>query len=468
MPIADVVTAVTKWRTDYPHYQLFQDYYDGRHQLRFASEDWRQKYASLIGAVVMGIRENLCPAVVTGFTDAISVNSWGIDGSDREAVSQGLSRLEGLINREAFRAGDAFALAWPGRDGTTKASFQRARDMVPQADDLDPDRLLWCAKIWLDTPSNRGRVNIYTDRGVERWETANPLASESRAWSEMPTELNAWRGCTDKDGDWLPHDYGVVPVCWWKQDADDQTGPGRSILSDVVPVQDALNRSLADMVVTSEAYSRPFWYLLNFQQQATQNPYALAAAKTTSTDVLAPSFTQQRWDPNKQRIFTHDGPGPFGQLDPPDLTKLQQVQDGYALKVARVVGLPNYHFSQTSGDVPSGESLRVLTTRKTSRVRAWQRDATPVWRGLMQLLGVPEPDIKWVDPAPLAEDERLSYANLARDLGLPPEIWLREAGYDADMEIDGVRLAALVRSQAASTGSALGNAFMAGITPATY
>lgn len=420
MSIEHVASAVTQWRTNVKRYGMYRDYYDGNHSLKFMTPNFREKF----GHIIMRLRENLCPAAVTAFTDSLSVQSWG-DGALAEAEEQGLSRLMGMVTRETYRCGDAFVLVWNGADGTPKPHYHRADQIVPHVDSVDTDRLDWAAKPWVNT-AKHGRVNLYYPDRVERWVTSSPLAvdRDSRVTADLfPEGVNGWVPYSDEDGGpEIRHDFGVVPVCWWKLDADDQSGYGKSILTEVVPLQDALNKSVADMVVTSEAYSRPFWYLLNFRNEPKLNP---------ETGKLEPPA---KFDPTKSQIVTHDGPGPFGQLDPPDLTRLLKIQDGFAVKVARVIGAPSYYFTQTSGDVPSGESLKVLSSRKTAAVQAFQRDSQPVNRGLMQLLGH-DVEPAWAPAVIQSEAEKLANAQIMVDLGVPLEKVFEYLGYEDPQDL---------------------------------
>ncbi|MGD7788206.1 phage portal protein [Propionibacteriaceae bacterium Y1700] len=424
MPVQDAAAAVDQWKHRAPRYTLFRDYYNGQHSLKFATPNFVEKY----GQIIKSLRENLCPAVVSAFTDRLSITAWTGDGETAaldESVEQGVSRLVNLVHREAFRTGDAFALVWPGADGTPKATYHRADEIVPHVDPVDPDRLDWAAKVWYDRGLRRGRVNVYYTDRVERYRTlAEVHADQSSA--DLPSEPTAWVPHADDDGaEVIGHTFGAVPVCWWKRDADDQRSGGRSVLADVIPLQDALNKSVADLVVTSETYSRPFWYLLNHAPgEARIDPATGLPGKQQALG--------QKFDPTRQQVFTTDGPGPFGQLTPPDLTRLLTIQDGYAHKIARVVGVPTYYFSQTSGDVPSGESLRVLSSRLTAGVEDFQQDASPVWRGLMQLLGH-DVSPEWASAAPMDEAEKLDAAVTKKQLGYPLVDILRDLG-EADAE----------------------------------
>lgn len=409
--IENVISAVKEWKARKPKYDAYRAYYRGQHELKFATPDFERKH----GGLFRSLRENLCRAVVTAHTDRLRVERWGDKADNIEADDQGLTRLQGLVHREAYRCGDAYTLTWNGSDGTPKARFHRADQIVPHVDELDPDRLDWAAKPWI-TSDNFGRVNIYYADRVERFRTVGKLA-EDASYTDMPEQPQAWMPHADDDGgDTIGHDFGAVPVCWWKHDADDVDGYGYSILDDVIPLQDALNKSLADLLVLSETHARPFWYLLNFK-----TPAALDATNPYLPGQQAAAPKPRKFEPTQQQIVTHDGPGPFGQLEPPDLRRILDEQTALKDKIASVAGVPSYYFSQTSGQIPSGESLRVLTSRLIAAGAGFQDVATPVWRGQGQLLGMGEVEPIWADLMPMDETERIANAEAYYRMGLADE-----------------------------------------------
>lgn len=413
MPIEHVSDAIAEWKARKPNYDTLRAYYRGQHQLRFATQDFERKHGSLFKS----LRENLCEAVVTAHTDKLSIESWGDKVDEATAEQLGLSRLEGLVNREMVRCGDAYSLTWEGRGGKPTPRYHRADQIVPHVDDLDPSVLDWAAKPWIWR--GYGRVNVYYADRVERFITreALPISGDQQepSWSDVSTDPDRWMPHEDDDGgDTIGHAFGAVPVCWWKRDADDTEGYGASALNNVIPLQDALNKGLADLLVLSEAYSRPFWYLLNFKPSS-ENPLLMAQEAAQAL-----GEAQRTFDPNRQRIFTHDGNGPFGQLDPPDLMRLIEQQRELKNKIGSVSGVPTYYFTQTSGQVPSGESLRVLTSRLVSSVRDMQRDSGPVWRGQARLLGI-DAAPSWADPMPQDETEKIDNALKLLSLGFALE-----------------------------------------------
>ena len=111
-----------------PAYRTFRDYYDGRHQLRFATAKFQADY----GQLVLSLRENLCPAVVAGFTDDLAVQAWGDAVALDTATEQGLSRLVGQWMQETWKSGDGYVMVWPNRQGVPVPHLQTAETGIPQ------------------------------------------------------------------------------------------------------------------------------------------------------------------------------------------------------------------------------------------------------------------------------------------------------------------------------------------------
>ena len=433
MAVADLVRALSDaaQRGARPSYRVYRDYYDGRHQLRFATQKFQNDY----GQLVLSLRENLCPAVVAGFTDDLAVKSWGKTVNLDTATQQGLDRLVGQWVQETWKSGDGYVMVWPNRLGVSVPHLQTAEQGIPEVDPDNPALLRQWVKHWIDRRTGHGRAMIVYPDHAERYVTRDRLRDESNLAavpSEFPTGATAWAEY-DADGDpaIIPHSYNGVPVCWLPLDASNAGDYGRSILTDVVPLQDALNKSVADMVVAGEDYAEPLWALLKYRSEdrpAQANPFVpvptlplppgVPELTGSTMPATAPASSQPKFDRNRQHMFVTSAEGPLTQLDPPDLEVLGKTQDRYALKIARVVGLPSFYVTQTSGDVPSGESLRVLAMRRTGRLRRFQNTALPVLRGLGQLLGMENPEPVWEPVVMVDELEKWQIAQQQRDMSL--------------------------------------------------
>jgi hypothetical protein len=234
----------------------------------------------------------------------------------------------------------------------------------------------------------------------------------------MPAKLTQWRPYDDHPdggGAAVPHDFGKVPGVWARR-GDHSSGYGESMLNDVLPLQDTLNKSLADLVLVSDAYAEPLYGLLGSKRTtgAILNPYAAtpdgAAGGSTDPNPDIPRHTGAR-------MFETDAKGPFVAVNPPDLRHVVAQQDAYVGKIARVVGFPGYMLTQAQGDTPSGIALRILKGRFVASVEAMHTQLTPLMRGMCELLGLPGASPEWVAPQQLDPLELAEMAQAQDSIG---------------------------------------------------
>ena len=444
-----VMQAVAEYHAHSPGYALHRDYHDGKHRFSFASPKFRARY----GWVLRASRENLCPAVVSAHVDRLTVESWG-DNAD-EAAQEGMTRLARLVHTEAHVTGDAFTLTWY-RPGTTDPMpvFHRAHQIVPFINDEQPDQLDAAAKVWIDA-EGYARINLYDAEKLTRWRSTSKASvltfAERTNPPTLPDSASAWQPHDTRDAKHEEgHAFRAVPVCWWKRGAPSQFDRGVSILRDVISPQDRLNKVIADAVVSAERIALPVRYILNVAEEQ------LRARLNPSTGLMEPP--RPPFDEAVNSLLMHSAGGPAGQFEGPDAQHLMLMKNDLESEVARITGVPSYYLAQTSGDVPSGESLRVVTSRLLSAVTSFQRDANPVWKGQLELLGWTNPAIKWANPMPMSEAERVEVATAKhRDLGYALEDAIADLG---ETDTEGiVSRAAQARAQSAA---AVGEAFRAG------
>lgn len=455
MPIADVITAVKDHKARAKTVSLYRDYDKGNHRYPFASDAFKKDYLW----VLQNARENMCPAVIRSFTDLVAIQAWaGAGAKDAAKVAEDL-RLTRVINlgvREAHRTGDSYVLAWPNSQGVVRPWYHRADQVAYKVSDDDPDEFDWLAKLWViesGTDIGKGRVNVYYADRVERWITQGKVQQDENTAADWPTGDTSYQPFTGEDGgETIRHEFGRVPWTHLAFDADTQGGHGRSVLRDVVPLQDGLNKSLADLIVGSESFARPLRALMNYQPEVSIDPNTGKAVQE-----------KLEFDPTKQSILGVRGNGPLTQLDPPDATKLTAVQEAFAQKIARVVGIPPTDILPDLGNVPSGASLRVLAGRRTNAVRDFEQDNTAAIVRLMALLGVEDAVPEWVDPAPMDGTEEIEIAQSKRDLGYPLAEVLPDLG---ETPPDIQRIVNGATAEEANIGRVAAAAFRAGQDPA--
>ena len=447
MPVTDVIEALKIRERRIYETSIYRDYYEGRHRYPFASRSFRNNYMW----VLRNSRENMCPAIVHSHSDLVEIKSWSGSGAERaDEVSSdpaiGLNTALNLAFRESFRTGDAYILVWPDREGNPRPWYHRSDRVVFKEDPEYPDGVEWYAKVWPGN-DNFGRVNLYYVDRVERYITTVKVRFNRDDPVNWPTYPQAY--ILDPDIPQLNYEYDRAPWVHLAFDADEQGGYGRSILTDAIPIQDALNKSVADLIVSSDKFALPLRALMNYDPQRRIDPNT----GTVQEEKLV-------LNESDKDIIGVKGPGPLTQLEIPDAQKLIAIQDAYINKMSRVVGIPPTDINPEIGNVPSGTALRILSSRRTRAIRDYEADNTKAISDALELLGVDDAIPAWQDPAPMDDSERIANAAVkVGQLGYPLSEVLDDLGESPD-DIDRILAAAEEAQQRA--GAAAVEAFRQG------
>lgn len=385
--------------------EVYADYYAGRHPIAF-DIDKDSSYARYFKAMLQSLRENLCPAVVDVFAERLQADRW--DGiPDDEALERSMRRLMDEVHRAALLYGDAFVLVWP--DMEPRPWAHDPRSMTVQMDSDDPHKVALAVQLWR-LPDGRWRVNVYGDMLVMR------LISPSK---DLPQTLERYKEYDEDGADAVvEHTFGACPVVRFSNDYDTYTQSGRSVLADVVPLQNMLNKTLADMLIASEFHALPLRVLTGVQP--VYDP-------TTGKSNI------ETFDPKNDRFMFFGGTDTRAfSLPAGDLKMIADMTDAIALKVARVTGCPLHYLLLGTGGFPSGEALRTAESRLIASVRDLQDAWTEPWQEVAALLGYDGAKPVWSDPARLTESERLERAAQKKALGLPQREVYVEMGYDEE------------------------------------
>ena len=405
---ATLERAIKRYNAQRSIYATLRAYSRGEQELKYLDDDVLKEN----GKELRGTRENLCAAAISAFVNPLQISSWGSEANDDLARTSRLTSALKTSWAEAHRCGAGYIVASRLPDGRIIPINQRADQIRIIPSDVDPYAYQGAVRFWIDSQAYP-RLTMWDAATITDYKALRPFelndAGNPRP-DDFPATMASWSLVSAP----VAHGFDGVPVERFRRACEDPWDDGQSLLTDVIPLQDGLNSSLANTLVLSNSYARPFWYLLNYQPKRSENPLAAARALAAALQQAAPDIDMSGSDAfnrERQRIFTTDSPGPFGQLEPPDLSKLLDLQDRFAAKVARVIGVPLYFFTQTQGDTPSGASLRVLTQRRTDAITDFQDGATDSVIRIGQLLGMTDPQPVWVDPAPMDATEELAIAD---------------------------------------------------------
>lgn len=448
--IREAITALRKRAGETSDYVA---YYAGVQPLTYASD----KYKDYFARVVARYRENMCPAIVDSITDRLQVTGTVIEAGEapeevetpipREPPAPGeipapppapkatpediagsqlwsiwrANRMDlraGRVHKEAVKMGDSFVIVWKDPETSNPRIYPQdsRRIYVHYADETEV--IDWAVKVWI-APDKRARANLYTRDVIERYETAQPI----RPSLGLPSEKAVFvplADAEDGDGPTVANTWDQVPVFHFANDAD--IGEyGSSELRDVLPIQDALNKSVADMLVAMEFASYPQRYATGLQQET--DP-------VTGKEKLA-------FQPGVDRLWlSGDTDAKFGEFSAADLDQLINVQNRFKAAAADVVGVPAHYMQMTPGSWPSGESLKTSESRFVAKIEDRQIAFGNVWADVLTfcaaIAGIDLPGqiaVNWKNASPRSDADMATVATAKKQVGVSNEQLQRELGY---------------------------------------
>ena len=466
MPISDLPWAISDLTERAPRLRRYQDYYEGHHK-RVVPDS--RTLSPLMKDLLDHLTDNLCDDVVDEPLSRLEVLNWSSTRGDGQAPDpQGQQAVDALgqaaadlwdrtrgpawlrsVFRSSWRDGDGYVIVQRNVKGDPTPYVQRSEQMAVQYDADEPGTIRVAAKAWKS--GRRWRINLYYSPVLdpERFDTIPDGVQAGQPWlerytsrgsaagGEMP-QARSFEAVTEADGDGLavePLEGDRIPVFHYP--ADEWGQYGRSALSDVMGLNDVLNKSVADLVVAGEFTALP-------QRWAT----GIQAEIDPVTGQEKPLFRSGV----ERLIRTGSKDASFGQFASSDLGQFLSVQSTYRLEIARKGKLPLHSVSlDATGSAPSGLSLLVAEGAQVKRVRQAQDEGGMVLREqaayMLTLAGMPctagDLAIEWQPPQTRDDQALLEVLSLKVALGLPKGQALIEAGYDPDRVAEWVADAAV-------------------------
>ncbi len=411
-PLALLETMERKLTARQPTLQRLQDYYDGKHRLAFTSQKFREAFGGMFAAFA----DNWCPLVVDAVEERLNVQGFR-HGSDPKADADawaiwqrnGLDAASQLAHSEALIRGDAYAIVWGDDDGQPVVSIESNRDVVVAYAPGDRTKRIAALKEWKD--SDGTHAVLFTPAMVYKY--------------LRDANTGEWRIAPDPDGDepWpLPNPLGVVPVVpLVNRPSLSVDNYGVSEFINVIPMQDAVNKLLADMLVASEFIAFPQRYVtgLELDEQPSgqvKPPFQIAIDKL---------------------LVAEDSDAKFGTLSAGDLNNYVQGIELLVQHVASQTRTPPHYF-YLSGNFPSGDAIKSAETGLVAKSRRKMRFFGEAWEEVMRLcfkvLEDPRGDVEdsetiWGDPEYRSEAEMADSLIKRSAIGVPRQQLWEDAGY---------------------------------------
>lgn len=410
-------------------YDKLFNYFDGDHPLVYNRERLRDIFKDMDAKFT----QNWCAVVVDSILERLNIMQFVINKDDATTDALNMLWTSTEMNLDADDAhlaalvtGEAYIVAWK-EDGQPAEAFYndpRACHLFYAPD--NPRRKRFACKWWVGEDLHRYLTLYYPDR-LEYYRTRNDTknADVQSAAAFEPAEIP-----------YAENPYGEIPVFHLRRE---RRGI-KSELTNVIEMQDAINKLLSDMMVAAEFGA--------FKQR-----WAISQVDIRGKLQNAPN---EIW-----ALPAGDGEGQqtqVGEFDATDLTNYLKAIEQMVNSVAVISRTPKHYFLTQGGD-PSGEALIAMEAPLNKKAEKYIERFASTWRQvarfLLKLEGVEvdTADItagfdrpQTVQPMTLA---MLRKANV--EAGLPLLTQLRDEGW-TQQEIDDMLDDKNTEQDAATTG----------------
>lgn len=402
-------------------YSGLDRYYTGKQPLAFLSPEAKLALGNRFGIM----SSNIPRLAVTALAERLRITGFAGDPSLwADWIRCDMDQLSGVAHREALLLGDSFVIVWVDRFGRPQVSVESARQVAVLTD-----------------PGSR---EVYA--GIKRWENTNMKTTDAVMY--LPDRIIRLRA--DQQGavasgfktiEELSNPLGAVPVVNLRN-TDRIIGEwGCSEIDDLVPLVDALNKSLADMMVTSEYVGRPRRWATGIE--LTEEP-ELDENGEPITDEDGPVMVESNpIGEGNRAVILEPADAKFGQLPAADLAGYEASVRILLGQIQAVSTLPSAYLGVMSDQPPSADALRASESSLVARAEARQQTFGRSWEQVARLVIavrdgrdpnlIDDIRVQWADAATRSVAQEYDAVTKAVQAGiLPVSYALSKLGYSDD------------------------------------
>lgn len=413
--MSDLTKAFAAIQAKQENYSALWDYYSGMQPLRYSTERLREIFHDISAH----FSQNWCSVVVDSVLDRLVLSDIQVTGDDAMTarLSELWSELElGLdaddIHQGTLVAGEGVVIAWKEPpDDEIQSFYNDARNVHIEYDPSNPRQMLWAAKRWIDEAERYRMVLYYPDR------------LEYYVSTEKATQISAGTGLQPADPPSAPNPFKQIPVFHFRRERRDI----RSEFDNAIPIQDAINKLFADMMVAAEFGA--------FKQR-----YVISQSDPGN---LKNAPNMNWWLPSG------DGAGQatsVGEFSAAELSIYLEAMDKLSASIAIITRTPKHYFFAQGGD-PSGEALNAMEAPLVKKTKRYIARFIPAWKSLASFLlaldghNVPPENIEPIYEPPETIQPRLTAEidkfnvdarKVSIDSGIPLVTVLRDEGWSEE------------------------------------
>ncbi|KUI16153.1 hypothetical protein AU191_01055 [Mycolicibacterium acapulense] len=347
-------------------YSDLDRYYTGTQPLAFLSPEAKIALGNRFGVMA----SNIPRLAVTALAERLRIT--GFSGDPElwtDWIRCDCDQTSAVAHREALLLGDSYVIVWADRFGRPNVTVESAKQVAVLTD-----------------PGTREIV-----AGIKRWEDLTGKTTEAVLY--LPDRIVRLRsqqlGAVTAQGfnvvDEIANPLGVVPVVNLRN-TDRIVGDwGFSEVDDLKPLVDALNKSLADMMVTSETCARPRRWASGIE--LTEEPVVDDEGNPVLDEDGQPVVTEVNPIPEGHRaMISENDQAKFGQLQAADLAGYEASVKVLLGQIMAVSTLPAHYVGVFTDNPASADALRAAEASLTARAEARQASFGRSWEQVARLM----------------------------------------------------------------------------------
>lgn len=419
-----------------PHLAKLDRYYEGDHPLLFAS----QRFKKAFGGTFDAFADNWCELVVDSVEERLTPTGFRLgDAAEGDAEAWRIWQANGLDadsqigHTNALVHGAGYVMIGPGDDPATPLiTIEDAHEVLVEHDPARRRDRVAAIKRYRDDNDGVEYATLYTPNWVWRFQAKAPdphvTVTQALRWERRDIDGRAWPE---------RNEAGVVPIVPLYNRPRGRRGKidtwGRSELGPVIPQQNAINKLVMDLLVTSEFSAFPQRWATGLMDDTEDANQGSAEGPT--------EFEQrvERFVAGASTLFTvEDDKTKFGQFAAADLGNFVKAIEMMVQHIASQTRTPPHYF-YLSGNFPSGESIKSAETGLVAKARRKMRHFGEGWEEVIRVAGLfagneelaaaHSAETMWADPESRSESERVDALTKLATLGVPQRQLWEDAGY---------------------------------------
>jgi hypothetical protein len=420
--MTDLTIAVNQILAKRDDYETAQQYYEGAVEEVFASTSVRRA----LKKTGDHFRLNFAATPVNAVNNRLEIASVSAiseeAGSylDRVWASNELQLEIAQVHKNALIYGDAYLVLWPFEEGF-QLHYNTPKNTVVLYDEENPRLKRCAAKVWAvsvsnsDKPRYKTRVNLYYPDRIEKYISRAERLPMTPKESDFEPYVDDY---TDERGV-MVNPLGFIPVYHFRTEHPE--GKPEHLLA--YGAQDMINKLAITQMAANDFHGFPQRFVL------------AEAASTEAADFDEDSGEKPSRSNNPGEELWYQNVKEVGQFKAADPRTFLEPLKEYIRSLAVITSTP-VHYFQPTGNVPSGEALRVAEAPLVKKVRTRQLSFGATWRevfmGILAIGGYKEDvQVHWksIETFDTKESWEIAYKKI--QTGLPFAQVMLEQGYDA-------------------------------------